>query len=292
MFLAFPATVLTGTNLIILAFSVVSLVFCNYFLGFSALVNPGYLPKQEPPFAIGPKGAPTISFYTASLKDVKNPLDNVNVVLAHGHALMKLKYCKTCLIVRPPRASHCRYCNVCVEKLDHHCPWIGNCVGKRNYKYFLGLLTSVLMFSVVNIIGCAVSFKFLSENNLKYLGVTICLLIFYFLLLWFVFGLWGYHVYLLGSNQTTVEKIKKVWKNMRNPHDNGVFTNFCNELCGSKQISWFDVKKNGTSEICIIQECRSDKAMVNAPDWTEVSFPVPRTSLKKTESYKSLPEQN
>jgi hypothetical protein len=46
----------------------------------------------------------------------------------------KIKFCNTCHIIRPPGVSHCKTCNICVEKFDHHCPWVGNCIGKNNYK--------------------------------------------------------------------------------------------------------------------------------------------------------------
>eukprot|EP00928_Gymnodinium_smaydae_P072862 TRINITY_DN56148_c0_g1_i1.p1 TRINITY_DN56148_c0_g1~~TRINITY_DN56148_c0_g1_i1.p1 ORF type:complete len:518 (+),score=91.22 TRINITY_DN56148_c0_g1_i1:110-1663(+) len=49
----------------------------------------------------------------------------------------KATWCKKCNLSRPERAHHCTICQACVLRMDHHCPWIGNCVGFKNQKYFL-----------------------------------------------------------------------------------------------------------------------------------------------------------
>ncbi|XP_014220040.1 palmitoyltransferase ZDHHC3 [Copidosoma floridanum] len=51
--------------------------------------------------------------------------------------------CSRCETYRPPRAHHCRICKRCIKKMDHHCPWINNCVGERNQKYFIQFLVYV-----------------------------------------------------------------------------------------------------------------------------------------------------
>lgn len=48
--------------------------------------------------------------------------------------------CTKCEMYRPPRAHHCRICKHCIRRMDHHCPWINNCVGEKNQKYFIQFL--------------------------------------------------------------------------------------------------------------------------------------------------------
>ena len=50
------------------------------------------------------------------------------------------RYCKTCHIIRPTNAKHCRTCNNCVIGFDHHCPWTGTCIARRNIRYFVGFI--------------------------------------------------------------------------------------------------------------------------------------------------------
>lgn len=134
-------------------------------------------------------------------------------------SLFRGNYCSTCRIVKPPRARHCRICGHCVLAVDHHCPWLGVCVGVRNYAYFLVFVCSVLASSAYNVIASVIVLfgwvqKLPSSNPLlrAIAGVGgLCWFAFTFSLL---ATLLAFHLLLCYRGKTTVEYLKEAHVNL------------------------------------------------------------------------------
>uniref|UniRef100_A0A914XYY3 Palmitoyltransferase n=1 Tax=Panagrolaimus superbus TaxID=310955 RepID=A0A914XYY3_9BILA len=63
-------------------------------------------------------------------------------------------FCSTCLLIRPVRSKHCRYCDKCVRRFDHHCIWINKCIGSENHRLFISYLILLQVSAFVVITGC------------------------------------------------------------------------------------------------------------------------------------------
>ena len=76
------------------------------------------------------------------------------------------EYCEICVCYRQERSYHCKRCNRCTEKFDHHCKYLNNCIGGKNYKLFIILLTSFILFHM-SCIGQSIWVFVRSRNDLK-----------------------------------------------------------------------------------------------------------------------------
>ncbi|EPZ33521.1 Zinc finger, DHHC-type, palmitoyltransferase domain-containing protein, partial [Rozella allomycis CSF55] len=125
----------------------------------------------------------------------------------------KERYCRKCDAPKPDRCHHCSVCKKCVLKMDHHCPWVNNCVGFKNYKFFILFLwyLSLYCLSILIVLAPAIAdvSRDLSKNwdtdNLQWMfcilgsglfGLTVFILLIY-------------HLQLILKNKTTIESMEK-----------------------------------------------------------------------------------
>lgn len=152
--------------------------------------------------------------------------------------------CRTCGVLKPARSKHCGVCGRCVHKMDHHCVFINNCVGYHNQRWFLLLLLST---AALTSYGAGVGLSLVGESVRRRrpawslwkpatsfgwgdwlllftmgvqddvgIGSVTLLMIMTSPLVW---GLLGYHVYLIYCGTTTNESMK--WQDWQMEMDDG-----------------------------------------------------------------------
>ncbi|PUZ45083.1 hypothetical protein GQ55_8G191800 [Panicum hallii var. hallii] len=146
--------------------------------------------------------------------------------------VVKVKYCHTCMLYRPPRCSHCSVCNNCVDRFDHHCPWVGQCIGRRNYRFFFMFISSttflclyVFGFSWVNLFLISRQYSVGLGGAVADSPVSGFLIAYTFVTAWFVGGLTAFHSYLVCTNQTTYENFRYRYEGKANPFNRGAAAN-------------------------------------------------------------------
>ncbi|GFP88175.1 probable protein s-acyltransferase 12 [Phtheirospermum japonicum] len=153
-----------------------------------------------------------------------------------------LGYCNKCQNGKPPRCHHCSVCQRCVLKMDHHCIWVVNCVGARNYKFFLLFVLYTFLETVMNTLVLLPGFiKFFGQANhhssspgklaITFLAFVLNLAFALSLLCFVVM-----HTSLLLSNTTSVEVHEKK-KNLPWKYDVGWRKNI-EQVFGTRKAIW------------------------------------------------------
>lgn len=167
--------------------------------------------------------------------------------------VVRVKYCHTCRTYRPPRSSHCKMCDNCVDGCDHHCQWVNNCVGHRNYTTFFVLLSSAVITLILIIVTSALHLYLLTvQDEISFsaalrrgIGSAVAFSL-SILVVWPVSALLTYHVRLLLLNITTIEQIRnQAHKGIDTPPPNpfshgSPWKNLAAVLCRPVGYSWLD----------------------------------------------------
>lgn len=143
-----------GSSETVVVFNILLYLSCLIPGGLSTFSNPGFL---RPKFR-----------HNHNYTD-RSHINNKGIFTIIKGRNYRLKYCITCKLIRSPTTSHCKHCDVCIDRYDHHCPWIGNCIGKLNYRqfiFFIGSLSAQMFYiSLTTSIKLSKLINFKNDSN-------------------------------------------------------------------------------------------------------------------------------
>ncbi|XP_037639579.1 palmitoyltransferase ZDHHC3-A isoform X1 [Sebastes umbrosus] len=125
--------------------------------------------------------------------------------------------CPKCCSIKPDRAHHCSVCKRCIRKMDHHCPWVNNCVGENNQKYFVLFTMYIALISLHCLLMVVFHFLYCFEDDWTKCSsfsppATVILLILLcfegLLFLIFTSVMFGTQVHSICTDETGIERVK------------------------------------------------------------------------------------
>ncbi|CAH0384496.1 unnamed protein product [Bemisia tabaci] len=126
--------------------------------------------------------------------------------------------CPKCCSIKPERAHHCSVCQRCIRKMDHHCPWVNNCVGENNQKYFVLFTFYIAVISIHALFLCVNQFITCVHSEWRECSsysppATVILLLFlaFEALLFAIFTavMLGTQLQAIWNDETGIEQLKK-----------------------------------------------------------------------------------
>ena len=192
------------------------LLLSSLYLFISGMIDPGIMLKG----------------HVNDIKNTNEEFKSKSTRIRQLGFISQYKICETCYLIRPLRSTHCNTCNNCVIRFDHHCPWIGTCVGMRNYPYFFVFLCllnlSQIFMAIISIVHIILKLtedlknKILLEEQgknrtiqLSFCNIIVSLYIVIYICITMIFttGLLIFHVRMVINNKTTKEELKKFFLN-------------------------------------------------------------------------------
>mmetsp|Transcript_49064 Transcript_49064/g.131301 ORF Transcript_49064/g.131301 Transcript_49064/m.131301 type:complete len:356 (-) Transcript_49064:45-1112(-) len=214
-------------ELVVFNFVTVLLVICYLQC---ILIHPGTIPEKEedPTWEYAPQEVSIHGNFTMSLQESKRSGDR--------------RHCKWCAKYKPDRCHHCRVCRMCILKMDHHCPWIYNCVGFKNHKYFFLLLLYTTVDCHFIIWTMMESVKASTDPRTPFMAMFLLLfgetLASFLGLLVTIF--FAFHIWLMQKSMTTIEFCEKSMKKAgynASAYDRGVLGNV-QAVLGDNPLLW------------------------------------------------------
>ncbi len=244
MFDAFTGKALPQTLPLIFVLHIILLVYSTYVLCYLPAVGLGFTSTESVVFH-AVTILSIISYYRGVASDPGSIPSGPDWEKGRlGAKEQGLRFCQREKKYKPERTHYCSAMGRNVLKMDHYCPWLANCVGFFNYKYFLLFVTYASVACGWTTISVARLLAASSGGFLGQLGALSAAQIFFLteglcissLISLILTPFAGFHWYLMSQNKTTLEYCEKAHSEAS--YDQGFFGNFFS-VFGYNPFLWF-----------------------------------------------------